>query len=98
MHSSCLTHVAMVERETAKSFLTNVKPMKAMAQRCPGGHQHLLFGRVKLGPGRYAFATAEEAAYPRILLTDRSTGVSSAEVTNNCHSGYSSSSKTATCA
>ena len=55
------------KRKTAKSFLTNVKPMRAMAQRCPGSHQHLPFGRVKLGPGRYAFATAEEAAYSRPL-------------------------------
>ena len=52
------------KRKTAKCFLTNVEPMKAMSQRCPGGHQHLPYGRVKLGPGKYAYATAEEAAYP----------------------------------
>ena len=50
-------------------FSTNVKSMKA-TQRCPGGHQHLPFGRVKLGPGRYAYATAEEAAYPRALCLE----------------------------
>ena len=55
------------QRKTAKRFLTNVEPMKAMAQRCPGGHQHLPFGRVKLGSGKYAYATAQEAAYPRAL-------------------------------
>ena len=31
------------------------------------GHQHLPFGRVRLGPGKYAYATAQEAAYPRAL-------------------------------
>ena len=55
------------KRKTAKGFLTNIGPMRAMAQRCPGGHKHLPFGRVKLGPGRYFYATAEEAAYPRAL-------------------------------
>ena len=41
--------------------------MRAMAQKCPGGHQHLPFGRVRLENGKYAYATAEEAAYPRAL-------------------------------
>ena len=55
------------KRKTSKSFLTNVGPMRAMAQKCPGGHQHLPFGRVRLDNGKYAYATAEEAAYPRAL-------------------------------
>ena len=54
-------------RNTAKTFLTNVPTLKAMAQRCNGGHSHLPFGRQRLPSGRYAYATAEEAAYPRPL-------------------------------
>ena len=54
-------------RKTAKTFLTNVPTLKAMAQRCNGGHTHLPFGRQKLPSGRFAYATAEEAAYPRPL-------------------------------
>ena len=54
-------------RKTAKSLLTNVKALKAMGQRCNGGHSHLPFGRTKIAPGKYAYATAEEAAYPRPL-------------------------------
>ena len=54
-------------RKTAKIFLPNVPTLKAMAQRCNGGHFHLPFGRQKLPSGRYAYATAEEAAYPRRL-------------------------------
>ena len=53
--------------KTAKSLLTNVKALKAMGQRCNGGHTHLPFGRTKISPGKYAYATAEEAAYPRPL-------------------------------
>ena len=54
-------------RTTAKTFLTNVPTLKAMAQRCNGGHVHLPFGRQKLPSGKYPYATAEEAAYPRPL-------------------------------
>ena len=54
-------------RKTAKSFLTNVETLRAMEQRCNGGHSHLPFGRTKIAPGKYAYATAEEAAYPRPL-------------------------------
>ena len=54
-------------RKTAKTFLTNVPTLKAMAQRCNGGHFHLPFGRQRLPSGKFAYATAEEAAYPRPL-------------------------------
>ena len=55
------------QRKTSKSLLTNVTTLKAMQQRCNGGHTHLPFGRTKVAPGKYAYATAEEAAYPRPL-------------------------------
>ena len=54
-------------RKTAKTFLTNFPTLRAMAQRCNGGHSHLPFGRQKLPSGRFAYASAEEAAYPRPL-------------------------------
>ena len=55
-------------RKTAKTFPTNVSTlMKAMAQRCNGGHIHQPFGRQKLPSGKYAYVTAEEAAYLRPL-------------------------------
>ena len=42
-------------RKTAKTFLTNVPTLKAMAQRCNGGHFHLPFGRQKLPSGKFAY-------------------------------------------
>ena len=47
-------------RKTAKTFLTNVPTLKAMAQRCNGGHTHLPFGRQKLPSGKYAYATPKK--------------------------------------
>ena len=55
------------QRKTSKSLLTNVATLKAMQQRFNGGHTHLPFGRTRVAPGKYAYATAEEAAYPRPL-------------------------------
>ena len=69
-HAFIVTFDACVyggQRKTSKTFLTNVPQLRAMAQKCNGGHTHLPFGRQKVAPGKYAYATAEEAAYPRPL-------------------------------
>ena len=49
-------------RKTAKTFLTNVHTLKAMAQRCNGGHTHLPFGRQKLPSGKYAYCLVGEGS------------------------------------
>ena len=56
-------------RRKATSFLTNVQTFKALGLLCEGGHDHASWDP-QLVDGKWTFATALEAAYPR-LLCDR---------------------------
>ena len=54
-------------RPTKKAFLSTLPGMKRLEAECPGDHQHEPYGRKRDEQGRVIYATAEEAAYPRVL-------------------------------
>lgn len=54
-------------RPTDKSFLSTMLEMCQLQSPCPGGHVHAPYGRKRDSQGKYVYATAEEAAYPRKL-------------------------------
>ena len=54
-------------RPTKKAFLSTLPAMFRLEAECPGNHQHEPYGRKRDEQGKLIYATAEEAAYPRIL-------------------------------
>ena len=54
-------------RPTKKAFLSTLPDMFRLEAECPGNHQHEPYGRTRDEQGKLIYATAEEAAYPRIL-------------------------------